>query len=334
MKYKSYRRSARKSKLSKRNQRSIAPLVGTVLGLGALGAVGYGGYKYFNGDKKNENIMTDDKFVRNKDKGVNERLNKYINEYEKLTRLCENSYDPPELLQCIVDLNRFSSDRKTLIGKLDRNKDKDEIARYESYIGLIPDVIENLKKKIEKISTGSTGIVEDDLSPVLPLDNSNTLSHLPQQIELIPEKIPDFIKYGTKQPEMIKIQKIQKMMAESNKRRISNDIELLEDEINRIRISNEIKLLEDKIDKINERLKDLMEIRKAAGVEDPAYVSTSNVIFKLHSELDGLRGDVTRLNSELKNQFGSKRRKSRRSRKIKTSHKKSRKVNKRRRSRK
>jgi hypothetical protein len=72
----------------------------------------------------------------------------------------------------------------------------------------------------------------------------------------------------------------------------------------------------------------------AAGEDEDSKASKMNIINQYSRNLQKLNIELEKLNSELKNQFGSKRKKSRRSRKIKTSRKKSRKVNKRRRSRK
>lgn len=165
-------------------------------------------------------------------------------------------------------------------------------------------------------STGKESHV--DLSPVLPLDNSNILSRpiikvgnrrLPQKLENdVPEKIPDFIKYGTKYET-----NFEKEMIASNKRRISNEIELIEDRIRDI--DREISANQDVHDN------DTDDIRIQEHVI---------IIKKLLQEKEELSSKLT----GLKNQFGSKRKKLRRSKKVKTSRKKSRKVNKRRRSRK
>ena len=291
----------RRSKLSKRNQRSIAPLVGTVIGLGALGV---GGYKYFSGSK-NDNVIgnsasdhglqeEDDVPETHKEKCRTDFDIQYAHEFKHVHMKSNGTY--------LIYLNEYPN----------------RCTRLNSG-NFLNSAITSYFKKNDIYTDDQLKNSSSDLS--LPLDNSIVLSRpiikadrrIPSNYEtVVPNKIPDFIKYGVKQPEM---KEFEKEMKESNKRRISN----------------EIILLEENIDRINERLIELYKIKKETDSNDPTYISTSNLISRLHSDIENLKHELEQFNSDLKKHFGSIRK---RSRKVKKSRKKSRKVNKRRRSRK
>lgn len=344
----------RKSQLSKRNQRSIAPLVGTVLGLGALGL----GYKYFSrGSKKNENVMgnsavynelEEEGDVESTEKKcrtdfnasnvpefieVHDKMNgtslKYMNEYPNK---CVNLKSGTFLNSAIT--HHF----KTLGINTDVQLQNQRLFGNGVDNGLHEELTEPQQNAMSSFPMFSTGNLSGDLSPQeSPMDNSIMLSRpiikagrrLPQNH--VPEK-PEYIKPTNHMKLLKSLQSIKEEKANIVPENISLQTEvksLGNREImqNRFRQKEE---LNKEIEKIKSKIletENFLKLRESGNEERALLIEFINRQQKLLLEL------------EKKRYFGSKRKKSHRSKKVKTprkktSRKRSRKVNKRRRSRK
>jgi hypothetical protein len=301
-----YGKSVKKTVI-RRNQRSIAPLVGTVLGLGALGALGVGGYKYFSGSKKNENVIGNSASyhgLEEEDEEPVKIITKPISSVDTGLREELNESQQEEEIK-LTHEDQLKVD--ALIDVRDAKKLYDSLfdeLRTVTYLYKdTPDVKNKLKRRfyLEHFQ----GIILEKLEYIEPTNHMKLLKSLQsikeEKANIVPENIP-----------------LQTEVKSLGNREIMQNRFRQKEELNR-----EIEIIKSRILETENFLK----LRESGNEERALLIEYINRQQKLLLEL------------EKKRYFGSKRKRSRRSKKVKkylkkTSRKKSRKVNKRRRSRK